>query len=115
MFIVGNFNLNVLDFNTNKKVQNFVNLMFLYGMIPTIHKLTRVTKTPASAFLLNTGFKTGIIKTDVSDDFPIFIVVKNNIVKSSEHQEVIKHCYNENFVQNFKESQEGPSGVKSNK
>ena len=34
------FNLNVLDFENNKKVKNFINLMFRYGMIPTINKPT---------------------------------------------------------------------------
>ena len=39
--LAGDFNLNVLDFENNKKVQNIINLMFRYGMIPTINKPTR--------------------------------------------------------------------------
>ena len=34
--LAGNFNLNVLDFENNKKVQNFINLMFRYGVISTM-------------------------------------------------------------------------------
>ena len=38
--LAGDFNLNVLDFENNEKVENFINLMFHYGMIPTINKPT---------------------------------------------------------------------------
>ena len=48
-FLAGNFNINVLDFETNKKVQSFVNLMFEFSMTPTINKSTRVTKHAATA------------------------------------------------------------------
>ena len=32
------FNANVLDFETNKNVQDFLNLMFRYNMIPLTNK-----------------------------------------------------------------------------
>ena len=47
--LAGDFNLNVLDFENNKKVENFINLMFRYGMIPTINKPTRITANTATA------------------------------------------------------------------
>ena len=31
--LAGDFNINFLDFETNKKVQDFLNLMFCYNMI----------------------------------------------------------------------------------
>ena len=34
-FLAGDFNINLIDFETNKKVQSFVNLMFEFSMIPT--------------------------------------------------------------------------------
>ena len=45
LVLVGDFNINVLDFNESKMVQNFVNLMFRHGLIPTINKPTGVTRT----------------------------------------------------------------------
>ena len=42
-------NLNVLDLENNKEVENFINLMFRYGMIPTINKPTQVTANMATA------------------------------------------------------------------
>ena len=74
--IAGDFNLNLLDHDKNKKVRDFLNLIYQNGMIPTINKPTSVTKKTATAidhiitnsFVENT-FKTAIIKTDVSDHF----------------------------------------------
>ena len=78
--IAGDFYLNLLDHDKNKKVRDFLNLIYQNGMIPTINKPTKVTKKAATAidhiitnsFAENT-FKTAIIKTDVSDHFTICI------------------------------------------
>ena len=77
---IADFNLNLLDHDKNKKVRDFLNLIYQNGMILTINKPSRVTKKTATAidhiitnsFVENT-FKTAIIKTDVSDHFPICI------------------------------------------
>ena len=45
----GDFNINLLDFGKNNRVQSFVNLMFRFGMIPTINKTTHVTRHTATA------------------------------------------------------------------
>ena len=42
--IAGDFNLNLLDHDKNKKVRDFLNLIYRNGMIPTISKPIRVTK-----------------------------------------------------------------------
>ena len=88
MIFAGDFNINVLDFEQNKNVQNFVNLMFQFGLVPTINKPTRVTNKTISAIdhiitnsIYNNNFKTGIIKTDISDHFPIIRAFK---LRSSE-------------------------------
>ena len=80
-FLAGDFNINLLDFQTNKKVQSFVNLMFGFSMIPTINKPTRVTKHTATAIdniitncIINSDFKSAIVKTDLSDHFPIIFI-----------------------------------------
>ena len=69
-FLAGDFNINLLDFEANKKVQSFVSLMFEFSMIPTINKPTRVTKHTVTAIdniitncILNSDFKKAIVKT----------------------------------------------------
>ena len=47
MYLVGDLNLNVIDYESNTKVKNFFNLIFQNGLIPVINKPTRVTKKKA--------------------------------------------------------------------
>ena len=82
IILAGDLNINLLDFDANKKTQNFVNLMFRFGMIPTKNKPTRVTRQTACAIdyiitnsIMHTGFISETIKTDISDHFPIFFVI----------------------------------------
>ena len=111
LVLVGDFNINVLDFNESKMVQNFVNLMFRHGLIPTINKPTRVTRNTATAIdhiitnsVINAEFKTGIIKTDISDHFPIFFIFKC-VVDSTEAREefIYKRNYSSNSIETFKQ------------
>ena len=67
-FLTGDFNINLLDFETNKKVQSLVNLIFEFSMIPTIYKSAMVTKDTATAidniitnYFLNSDFKSTIV------------------------------------------------------
>ena len=60
--------------------------MFNFGMILTKNKATLVTLYSASTIghihtnsVLNTKIQTGIIKTDISDHFPIFFTSKCQI------------------------------------
>ena len=84
VILIGDFNMNLLDFDKNKRVQSFVNLMFRFGMIPTINKPTRVTRCTATAIdhvftntiMDNIEIKTAIVKTDISDHFPIIFATK---------------------------------------
>ena len=79
-FFAGDFNINLWLWN-EKKVQSFVNLMFEFSLIPRINKPTRVTKYTATAldniitnFILNSDFKSAILKTDLCDHFPITFI-----------------------------------------
>ena len=95
VLITGDFNLNLLDFENSKKVQSFVSLMFRCGMVPVINKPARVTRYFAIAIdymftnsIINTEIKSAIIKTDISDHFPILFVAKVNVdvnIKTEQH------------------------------
>ena len=83
---IGDFNMNLLDFDKNKRVQSFVDLMFRFGMIPTINKPTRVTRNTATAIdhvftniiMDNIEIKTAIVKTDILNHFPVIFATKKN-------------------------------------
>ena len=48
IILAGDFNINLLDFDVNKKVNFFVNLMFRFGIILIINKPKRVTRQTVS-------------------------------------------------------------------
>ena len=97
VYIVGDLNLNLDDHSTNSKVKDNLNIVFQNQMInkpiiPIINKLTRVSKYNATIIdhnvsnsFLNTHCLTGIIKTDSSDHFPIFLISKKNISENLKH------------------------------
>ena len=79
--MAGDFQINLLYFEQNKKVQNFINLMFQSGLVSTTNKLTRITKDTISAIdhiitnsIINREFRTTILTADISDHFPITIL-----------------------------------------
>ena len=84
--LAADFNINFLDFEKNKNVQDFINLMFRYNMIPLTNKPTRVTRHSANAIdhittnsvTDHNDFKSAIIKTNLSDHFPIVFAIKTN-------------------------------------
>ena len=67
-----------------KKVQSFFNLMYGYNINkPTINKPTRVGKNSPTTidhiiayWIVDCQFKTAILKTDVTDHFPIDMALK---------------------------------------
>ena len=110
IYIVGDFNLNFIDYENNKKIKDFVNLLFEKGLIPVINKPTRVSLKSATIIdhiITNTLFthatQSRIIKTDVSDHFPIYLI-SNKTKLSAEYLEktVITRTFNDNSIRNFK-------------
>ena len=98
VILTGDFNMILLGFDKNKKVQSFVNLMFRFGMIPTINKPTRVTRHTATAIdhvftntiMGNIEIKTAIVKTDISDHFPTIFATKNKTDAEITEQYIFK-------------------------
>ena len=109
MILAGDFNINVLDYEQNKKIQS---LIYRYNMISTINKPTRVRKNSATAIdhiiancIVDCQFKTAILKTDVTDHFPIAMALKTDepVHQSQKVQNVHKRNYDENAIESFKQ------------
>ena len=110
MILAGDFNINALDYEQNKKVQSFFNLMYRYNMIPTINKPTRVGKNSATAIdhiiancIVDCQFKTAILKTDVTDHFRIAMTLKTDepVHQSQKVQNVHSRNYDEKAIESF--------------
>ena len=102
--LAGDFNINALDYEQNKEVQSFFNLIYQCNMIPTINKPTRVGKNSATAIdhiipncIAGSQFKTAILKTVVTDPFPIAMALKTDgpVYQSRKVQNVHKRNYDE--------------------
>ena len=86
--------------------------MYRYNMIATIHKSARVGKHSATAinniienYIVGCQFKTAILKTDVTDRFPILMALRidESIHQSQNVQNVHKRNYNEKAIELFKQ------------
>ena len=98
-FVAGDFNLNCLDYNKNLEIWTFYNRIFAHGCISLIMKPTRVTCRVTSVSLIDNIFtnfifdtswklKKGIIKSDVSDHFPVFVSLCPPSKIHKEHQKI---------------------------
>ena len=90
IYIVGDTNLNLIDYEKNIKVKNYLNLLFQKNFIPVINKPTRVSRNNATIIdhintnhFLNNYMHSGIITADISDHFPIFPISKDLMLDSS--------------------------------
>ena len=111
VLITRDFNVNLLESESNKKVQSFVNLMFRCGMVPGINKAARFTRYAATAIdhmftnsIINTEIKSAIIKADISDHFPILFVSKVKVdVNIKTEQYILKRNISDQSIKKFKQ------------
>ena len=105
--LAGDFNINFLDFETNKNVQDFLNLMFCYNVVPLTNKPTRVTRHSLNTIdhiITNSAedrndFKSAIIKNGLSDHFPIVIAIKIN---ETMQRPVVRSAYKRSYLHHKK-------------
>ena len=79
-------------------------------MVPVINKPTRVTKNTATAIdhiitnsLLHRTINTGILKLDISDHFPIFLIAKTEKKMTPEGKvQITKRLINNKTKEKFK-------------
>ena len=83
LFLVGDLNINSLDYSRNTHVRDFFNFLFQNDIFPVINRPTRVTKSSAAIIdniltntLIDSHIQSGIIKTDISDHFAGFFYLK---------------------------------------
>ena len=111
IYFAKDFNLNLLDHSLNKKLQNYLNLIYQNSFIPTVNKLTRVTRKTSTTidhvltnFLVNTNFKTLIFKIDISNHLPIcFLQPTSRPREKNEVTYITKSVINKNAIKLFKQ------------
>ena len=108
VFIVGDLNINSLDYESNEPVKNLFNFVFQNGFLPLIQRATRVTKTTATAIdhiitdaIFKNEMTSGIIKTDITDHFPIFTILEKYNKNPPEKTKLMKCDFTEENIHTF--------------
>ena len=89
LYIIADFNINLLNADTHNATQNFLNIMYSNSLLPNITKLSRVSSKSATlidnifsnSLLGNQSVLTGLMYCDISDHFPIFHIDYSNKIK----------------------------------
>ena len=110
-YITGDFNTNCLKCHENAKTKHFYDNIFEKDAIPIITPPTRISEHSASLIgnilmtdIFNNSLKKGIIKSDVSDHFPIFFSIQMTKEKLREDFIKIKQrFFNQRNITSFKE------------
>ena len=106
VYITGDFNINLFNSETHQPTSSFLESMFSNSLLPVINRPTRVTTN--SATLIDNIFISswqkeqisGILYTDISDHFPIFVIdVKKPISKEEQFEE--REFYDSQFKNNI--------------
>ena len=109
LFIVGDLNINSLDYSRNIHVHDFFNFDFQNSIFPVINRPTKVTKSSATLIdhiltktVIDTHTQSGIIKTDTSDHFAVLSLNKTNLEQTNIKKTIIKRDINEDSMKYFK-------------
>ena len=112
IYIMGDFNINLLNIDKHLLSSEFIEMMYSFAYIPLIIKPTRIKKQSAtlidnifSNFIdKDTGSLNGLLFTDISDHLPVFHI--NSLCKSaSKKQDVFrKRIYSNQNIQTFNDT-----------
>ena len=109
LFLVGDLNINSLDYSRNTHVRDFFNFVFQNVVFPVINRPTRVTKSSAAIIdhivtstLIDSHIQSGIIKTDISDHFAVFSLLKTDLEQTNIKKTIIKRDINEDSTKYLK-------------
>ena len=104
-FLVGDLNINLIDYQSDAKVRDFVNLIFQYSLVPIVNKPTRFTKNNATLidYIITNSF-TDQENLNGSDHFPIFTISMKHRLDSSDKKSNNKRerVINADSIQEFR-------------
>ena len=105
LYVCGDFNIDLVCYDTNRDVKTFVDVLYSHSVYPTITRPTRVTINSATLIdniftnCIGVQMKSGIFCTDVSDHLPVFSICEEH--KSKPRTSVMKRCFSETNVNKF--------------
>ena len=112
VFTMGDFNVNLLNYDTHTATNEFANSLFSNNFLPCINQPTRISAHSSTLIdniftnLLNANIVSGNILTQTSDDLPQFLILHNvNIIqnKKSVYKSDYSNFNEVDFVHDFNE------------
>ena len=97
--LMGDFDMNVLNYNTNKRITQFVNELYTNFFIPYINLPTRITNQSEALIenifynKINPEATAGNIITSISDHLMQFLIEPSPFTSNSEQTTKTWHCY----------------------
>ncbi len=79
VYLCGDYNIDLLQYNSHQSSRDFVNELFSYGFYPLINSPTRITGSSSTLIdniytnEIGITMENGILINDISDHLPIFL------------------------------------------
>jgi len=110
-YIAGDFNLNLLDYETHSNIRDVINVMFEYMLIPSINKPTRITSRTSTCidnifvpYSCHNKYYAGVITEKISDHLPQFLITSNiPITKRNEQHNIETRKFTPEKISEMKE------------
>ena len=107
-YLLGDWNCNLLSYESHLQTKNMVDMFYSYGFVPLINRPTRISSTSATIIdniftnnhtdLINSFH--GLLLTDISDHLPIFHITKDTL-ENNKDLEIIKRSFSQKNKQSF--------------
>ena len=105
---LGDYNINLLRAESHVPTSNFIDYMYSNSCIPLINKPTRVTDRSATLIdniftnnICDTNMMQGLLVTDVSDHFPVFVIFTEISLNEDKEEYIFKRFFHPEKVSNF--------------
>ena len=106
-YLLGDFNVNLLNIDKHKDSQDFVDYMYSHSMFPCINKPTRVTAKTATLIdniftsdIGNDHALSGILYSDITDHFPVFYI-DYGCETSCQHRPIMRRNFSQQNCEHF--------------
>ena len=106
--IMGDFNIDLLKYNSHNKTNEYVDNIFSRGFLPLITKPTRIFQSSATLIdhiytnTITSDSSSGIIITDVADHFGTFHIVNNKSINTCNKKQ-LKRIFSDTNISLFRE------------
>ena len=108
IFIMGDYNVNLLNSDKNVQISEFIELMYSCSFLPLINRPTRIHKNSVTlidnifcnCFNKNIEMFSGIFSNDITDHYPVFCITKLHHI-SKEPQYIETRSFNDENIEAF--------------